>query len=309
MKPETAGYELLTDEPDEAVLRQAVRQRVDFSDLPPSVSFAAQGMFLSRAGYRNLAVETVNVAELRLVVDRVYANNLLFLFQRGGLEADYGWIGGELWRPLGDRLVDEMVPVDTTRNQKVTSVLELARHVDLDERGLYRVMLGRPDHWEAPQRWILVTDLGAVAKQSADEIVVWALSSRTLRPAAAADIEVISDQNQVLGTGRADAEGFWRLRRPGATAQGRPFLVTVRQGSDFSFLYLDRMEVDTGGLDVSGASVAAAGYSAFLYGERDLYRPGETLEGVALVRTDALDAPPSMPAVLLRRDPQGGSRG
>src|SRR5205085_4201501 len=41
----------------------------------------------------------------------------------------------------------------------------------------------------------------------------------------------------------------------------------------------------------------ADGYSAFLYGERDIYRPGEIVEGVAVVRDRALQPAPQMPLV------------
>lgn len=290
---------------DAAVLGAEVSREIRFPDLPASVAFAADGMFLSRSGYRNLAVDTVNVSELRLVVDRVYPNNLAILFQHHGYGSGFGWIGSSLWRPLGDRLVDETIAVTGKRNRLSTTILSLAEHVDLDRSGLYRVMLGQPENWEAPQRWILVTDLGVVAKRGPDELVVWALSSRTLRPAAGAEIEVLSDKNQSLGKGRADGAGFWRLRDYAALDAGEPFLVVVRQGDDFGFLHLDRMRIDTSGLDVAGASVGATGYSAYVYGERDLYRPGETLRGVALVRDRDLRPAPPMPVLVRHRTPDG----
>ncbi len=53
--------------------------------------------------------------------------------------------------------------------------------------------------------------------------------------------------------------------------------------------------MDTTGLDVSGAVVPATGYTAFVYGERDIYRPGETLEGLAVVRDTHLAAPRPCP--------------
>jgi hypothetical protein len=45
-------------------------------------------------------------------------------------------------------------------------------------------------------------------------------------------------------------------------------MVTVQKGSDFSFLILDNMEIDTSGLDVGGAVPSAMGYTAYVYGER-----------------------------------------
>ena len=61
-------------------------------------------------------------------------------------------------------------------------------------------------------------------------------------------------------------------------------MILARSGDDFSFIFLDRFRIDTTGLDVSGASLSAAGLQAYIYGKRDIYRPGETLDGAMLVR-------------------------
>ena len=62
-----------------------------------------------------------------------------------------------------------------------------------------------------------------------------------------------------------------------------------------------RMRIDTAGLDVGGAEPPGTGYQAYLYGERDIYRPGERLDGLAVVRDGGLKIPPAMPAVLPER--------
>ncbi|MFI5323966.1 MAG: alpha-2-macroglobulin, partial [Thermodesulfobacteriota bacterium] len=47
------------------------------------------------------------------------------------------------------------------------------------------------------------------------------------------------------------------------------------------------------------------GYTAYAYGERDIYRPGETAEGVAVVRDANLNTPTAMPVVLKQKDARG----
>jgi uncharacterized protein YfaS (alpha-2-macroglobulin family) len=291
---------------DGATLRRAYDARVRLDNLAPSVAFQSQGMFLSRGGLHNLALETVNVSRLNLAIDRVYPNNLFLLFQWGGqFDQEHVYPGGGVWRPLGDRLYEETVAIGGERNREVTTVLSLDDYVDADAPGLYRVVAGRPDHWQAPQRWLLVTDLGAVAKQGDGEFLIWALSHSTLSPVAGAEVVLISDQNQTIARGRTDSEGIWRFRDAAALAENEPFMVTLAKGDDFSFVYLDRMRVDTTGLDVGGARRPSDGYTAFVYGERDLYRPGETVRGVALVRDARLRPAPAMPALLRHRDSQG----
>ena len=62
------------------------------------------------------------------------------------------------------------------------------------------------------------------------------------------------------------------------------------------------MEIDTSGLDVGGAVPPTGGYTAYVYGERDIYRPGETVEGIAVVRDANLNTPRPMPVILKQKD-------
>ncbi len=291
---------------DEAVLQEASTHTLQLADLPASVDFESQGFFLSARGPKAVALTSVNVQQVRLAVDRVYRNNLFAAIEYGGeVSNDSTYAGDVIARSFGDRLAETTITIPAARNVPGRTVVPLEPYLEDGARGLYRVMVNRPGEWQAKQRWLLVTDLGAVAKKGAGELLVWAANTRSLQPAAGAEVVVLSDQNQTIGRGRTDASGFYRLTDAAAFEKHRPFLVTVDTGADFTFLYLDRMGVDVSGLDVAGVTPRGDGHTAFLYGERDLYRPGETAHGAVIVRTGGIAAPPAMPARLRHRDPQG----
>ncbi len=291
---------------DEAVLGEDYEADVEVPDLEPDVVFQSEGMFLAAAGNHTVNLESVNVPKVRMTIDRVYRNNLFFLFNYGGFyDGDYGYFD-ELPHALGDRLKEETISVGGGRNQKRVTPITLDNWIDIEDKGLYRVSVGQPDDWEAEQRWVLLTDLGLVVKKSGKgELMVWVASTRDLSPVSDAKVTLISDQNQTLGEGRTDGSGVWRLQDSPALENKTPYLITVEKGDDFTFLLLDRMAIDTTGLDVGGDEVPSGGYTAYLYGQRDLYRPGETAEGLIVVRDASLHVPPAMPALLRHRDPQG----
>ena len=303
---------------DGATLPEAFETQVTLSNLPPSLDFESQGSFLSASGERNVAVQSVNVDRFQLTIDRAYANNLFFLFDYADLlGADSTYTGSSIRHTFGDRIVDETVQVKADRNTQATTVVPVGQVLSdyfvehghpsgaPDRPGLYRVLISRPGQWEATQRWLLLTDLGAVVKKAPGEVLAWVSSVRTLAPIAGARVTLISDQNQTIAQGRTDADGFWRFRDAAQLEENRPYLVKVERGDDFTFVNLDRMGIDTTGLEVGGAPSTPDGYSAFLYGERNLYRPGETAEGMAIVRDAALRPAPAMPAILRHRDPRG----
>lgn len=290
---------------DDAVLQQEYSEEISLPDLDPTVGFQSQGMFLWNKGGHAVVVEAVNVPKVTMAIDRVYLNNLFFLFQYGNFfEGDYGYFG-EVHNALGNRLKEETLELGGQKNKRKLHTLDLDSYIDTKEPGLYRVSVAQPDAWEAAQRWLLLTDLGAVVKRGPGEVMVWVTSISDLSQVPDAQVTLISDQNQVLASGRTDGSGVWRVRDAQALAKGRPYMITVEKGGDFTFLLLDTMAIDQTGLDVGGAEAVGEGYTAFFYGERDLYRPGETAKGIALVRDGSLRVPPAMPAVIRHRDPQG----
>jgi uncharacterized protein YfaS (alpha-2-macroglobulin family) len=290
---------------DDAVLPEDYSADVQLPDLEPSVGYQSQGMFLAASGNHTVNLESVNLPRVRMAIDRVYLNNLFFLFQYGGFfDEEYGYFG-EVQQALGSRLKEVNLDLGGKRNQRKVTPLTLDRWIDTKQPGLYRVSVGKPDDWQAAQRWLLLTDLGVVVKRGPGEMLVWVSSIRDLAPVEGALVTVVSNQNQTLAQVRTDGSGIFRLSDAKALAKGRPYMITVEKGEDFTFLLLDSMQIDTAGLDVGGAEPPGTGYQAYLYGERDIYRPGERLDGLAVVRDGSLQIPPAMPALLRHRDPQG----
>lgn len=310
---ESYGIELGKGLPaaDDAVLAETWTTRVNIPDMDPEVDFQSPGMFLPRSGLHNVALSSVNVSRVELSVERVYLNNIFYLFQyQGFLGGGTSYRGNRVGRALGDTIAERAIDLAGGRNKHLVTPLDVDALIEGKEPGLYRLAVNRPGEWEASQRLLLLTDLGIVAKSWQDGFLVWVSSVRDLSSVPGAKVRLFSEQNQVLAEGTTDAAGLWRAGNlAAATKEARPYLVTVERGRDFSFLLLDRMRIDTTGLDVGGGRTRAGGYSAFLYGERDLYRPGEKVEAVALVRDARLAAPPPMPAVLRHRDPLGVERG
>ncbi len=303
---------------DDAVLQTPYKTEVNLPDLEPSVDFQSQGMFLSTAGNHTVALESVNVASAKVTIDRVYLNNLFFLFQYGGFfDEDYAWEGSQIPHHLGSNLAEETIALPNKKNSRQHTPVTLDQHIpdfaSGTARGLYRVVVSREGEPKGSQRWLLLTDLGVVTKRGNGELLVWVSSFHDLAAIADAKVTLLSDQNQVLASGRTDGDGVWRLKDSEALKAGEreahPYMLTVEKGDDFTFLLFDKMKIDSTGLDVGGAESQPSGYSAFLYGERDIYRPGERVLGLAVVRDEHLKAPPAMPLVLRWRDPQGRERG
>ncbi|QLA20145.1 alpha-2-macroglobulin family protein [Desulfolutivibrio sulfoxidireducens] len=291
---------------DGAILEKDASETVFVPDLDPMVVFQDQGMFLSRTGYKNLAIKSVNTESAQLIVDRVYLNNLFAFLNFDYSAMDEAFTGQYLSHSLGDRLVKTRLPLSAPQNTAVTTPVNLEKYISEHTPGLYRVALSLPDQYEGGQRLVLITDLGVVAKRGNTDILVFVASFSNLASVSGATVRILSDQNQEIARGTTDASGLFRAKlTPEFAEKNRPSLITVEKGNDFSFLLFDSFRTDTTGMDVDGRVLSTTGYTAFLYGERDIYRPGETVRGMAMVRDTALGTPGPMPLTLRQLDPQG----
>jgi hypothetical protein len=298
---------------DNAVLDADYATTVAFPDLNPRLDFQSEGMFLSSSGYRSVAIESVNVDKAVLAIDRVYRNNIFYFLANDYWYPYHRYAGDEdeddddadadagagdahvsaISHTMGDPIARKKLTLRAPHNRKVVTTVSLEPYVSKREPGLYRVVLSRAGS-ENATRWILITDLGIVAKRGNDRLTVWVSSFKDLGAVADAAVTLVSDQNQVLGTGHTDERGLCTIKLP---KKKQPFLITVQRGGDFSFLLFGKTEIDLSPFDVAGDRPGPSGYSAFVYGERDIYRPGETLQAMAVVRDRALAAPPELPLV------------
>ena len=113
--------------------------------------------------------------------------------------------------------------------------------------------------------------------------------------------------NGELAEATSDAAGIARI--PGGLLRGRggdePFVVTAHgPDNDFNFLEIGHPAFDLSDRGVSGRPQPGP-VDAFLYTDRGIYRPGETVELVALVRDDKADAMPGLPVSLRLLRPDG----
>ena len=129
------------------------------------------------------------------------------------------------------------------------------------------------DHNIAASRNVLVSDLGLLAKVGEDDQVTVVVNDlRSTDPVAGAEVTLVDYQQQPLASGRTDRDGFARLAVP------RPaFLATVRHDGQTGYLRMDQgSALPIAHFDVAGTR-APKGLKGFLYGERGIWRPGDTL--------------------------------
>jgi alpha-2-macroglobulin len=141
------------------------------------------------------------------------------------------------------------------------------------------------------KRLVLVTDLGILMKRSVDGTQdVFVQSIATGLPVADAAVDIIAKNGATLFTQPTDASGRAHfLKLDGLTREREPLLVQVKKGGDLSFLPLNRGDrsLDMSRFDIGGIRNARSTnqLSAYLFSDRGIYRPGDTIHIGMIVKT------------------------
>ncbi len=151
-------------------------------------------------------------------------------------------------------------------------------------------------------RNVLSSDLGLLAKRDADgRLHVVVSDLRTAKAIAGAEVDVLDPQLRDLGHLTTDGQGIAILEAPVHT----PFLVVARTGEQRGYLRVD----DGAALDLSafdvGGEARPQGLKGFLFGERGVWRPGDSLHLAFILHDREARLPADHPVVFELLDPHG----
>jgi uncharacterized protein YfaS (alpha-2-macroglobulin family) len=312
------------------VLHEEYSTNITFGELAPAISFAnSKGVYLSGKGAQNIEVKIINVPRVKVIVSKIYENNLL-MAQRytyypketttgtrsadegEGEEGGGGYYGGydDGGSVLGDVVYEQ--EVDTRSLQKSgngsSRLLNLSITDKLPEfKGIYHVMIrSTRDYWINDKRYVSLSDIGLIAKEGREKILVFANSIKTAAALSGLTVMAYGANNQLLGTGTTGAEGIAEITYTRKEMVGfRPAMIIAKSAEDFNYLPFGTTRVNTSRFEVGGARSNASGLDAFIYPERDIYRPGEKVNFSVILRDRQWKSPGELPVKLKFLLPNG----
>ncbi len=120
---------------------------------------------------------------------------------------------------------------------------------------------------------VIASNLGLIAKKGAeDEVLTIVTDLRNAQPVSGAELEFYDYQQQLIGKARTEADGtVW------AHMDGKPFVLLARYQNQRGYLrIMDGDALNMSRFDVAGAPVQK-GLKGFLYGDRGVWRPGDSV--------------------------------
>lgn len=155
------------------------------------------------------------------------------------------------------------------------------------------------ERWET--RNIIASNIGIVAKRGNDKsMFVFTSDLISANPLAGTEIEILSYQQQVIYKGKTDNNGVLNFQCP-----EKPFLLIAKKGNERGYLKLDEGNSQLiSRFDVSG-SETTNGIKGMIYGERGVWRPGDSLFINFILEDKGKTIPADHPVEFTLHTPQG----
>ena len=288
-------------------------RQVLVSDRSARASFSGGRYVLPMVGSAGIPLTTVNMQEVPLILLRITEGNLVDEVMRGrvGWNLD-GYDLRAVANSLGERLWEGTVSVKGARNEEVVTAVPMDTLIPERKPGVYLLAvnasaLGVSDYWNRAVQWLVVSDIGLMTVRGADGLSVFARSLATGRPMAGVTLALQARNEDTLAEHTTDMIGRATFAPGLLRGSGGREAVLLRArsgGDDYTFLALTGAGFDLADRGVSGRS-APGPVDAYVYTDRGIYRPGETVHFMALVRDDRGHAISSLPLKLTITRPDG----
>ncbi|MBE7177611.1 MAG: hypothetical protein INR69_14480 [Mucilaginibacter polytrichastri] len=161
------------------------------------------------------------------------------------------------------------------------------------------------DSYYNRERWasrnVLASNIGLVAKRGTNNsMLIAATDLLTAKPMGDVHIQVLDYQNQVIDNVTTGSDGMSALE-----TKRKPYLLVAKKGGEKGYLKLD----DGSALPMSrfkvGGSEVQEGLKGFIYGERGVWRPGDSLFVTFILDDQDKKLPKEYPVDLELYNPQG----
>jgi len=155
------------------------------------------------------------------------------------------------------------------------------------------------------ERWasrnVIASNIGLIAKRGNNNFVmVIATDILSTEPMAGVDINLMSYQNQLLQTATTNNEGIANF-----DLKQKPYLLIAKKDGQHGYLKLDDgTSLPLSRFNVSGDAVQN-GIKGFIYGERGVWRPGDSVFVSFILEDKGKSLPKDLPIIFELYTPQG----
>ncbi len=286
-------------------------KEISFGKLRPEISIEnKRSVYLSGQGEKNIQVKIINVEEIDVRITKLYENNIInftrnkyYNYRTNAYSYSFHNAAS-----MGDLIWEKKIKTNDLPKKGGVGIL----HLDIEDklqnyRGIYALEISSDEkYWLRDNRLLAISDIGLVAKEGKKHVTVFCNAIKTAQPMAGVEVRFVGRNNQQLGNAITDKEGVAVFEKPTDLPHGFDVeLITAQTQDDYNFMTLSSSRVNTAQFDIGGKYQNPTGFDLYLYGDRDIYRPGETLHVSGILRDLKWQTPDPIPLKIVITTPDG----
>ncbi|MGO2452389.1 alpha-2-macroglobulin family protein [Pseudomonas taetrolens] len=278
--------------------------RLETRDLQPTVGFASRGTLLPTRLAEGLPLIALNVDKVDVEFFRVKPESLpAFLSQWGRNSSLQSYEARDLLS-MAELVYGGRFDLNPARNTSETLILPTGGIKPLQQPGVYLAVMKASGsyNYSQPATLFTLSDIGLSVHRYQKRLDVFTQALEGGSALSDVELELLDGKGKMLAQGKTDNKGHAELALP-AKAE----VLLARQGDQTSLLRLITAALDLAEFDIGGPQAHPLQF--FVFGPRDLYRPGETVLLNALLRDrDGHPVKPQPVSVEVRRPDEQVSR-
>ncbi|MEJ2156019.1 MAG: alpha-2-macroglobulin [Desulfobacteraceae bacterium] len=244
------------------------------------ISFASKGYILPSELTGGLPVSTMNVQKADVDFFRIKEKHLVDFITLFGNRGRLSAYQSREIRRYADLVYSARFDLEVSRNVLTKATLPISGIKALTEPGLYLAVMRQAGAFlhDYPATYFAVSDIGLHMRVYPESTFIQTQHLASGKVFEAVRLTFLDSRGDILEQGRTDGSGtaaFPRLKK-------KAVLLVASKGSHTSILPLRGPALDLSAFDLGEQPFRDL--ELFVYGPRDLYRPGETLIMDALLR-------------------------
>lgn len=301
--------------------------RLTYPDRMPRIVFTESGVILPSASNETIRFRSMNVRRVILEIMRVFPDNIGQFLQTEQLASNADRHSPfEYAYQVGVQKVYRQLNLSYTKNEWAVHELDLSSLIAPNDKGMYLVSLffeRRDADYQTPRtvpvghngrdyvreeegytyptrenriyKPLLRSDIALTYVQGENTGRVYAFNILTATPVPGVAISLRAYQNQVIASKTTGSDGAAEF--PGRSLYN-VFYIEGEYDGYRTILKPEEMRWDFSQFDVNGTDGYSGGLNAFIFTERGVYQPGDTINLTAILRNQAGSFPANHPVGL-----------
>ncbi|WP_442110047.1 alpha-2-macroglobulin family protein [Pseudomonas sp. NUPR-001] len=278
--------------------------RLETRDMQATIGFASRGSLLPTRLAEGLPVIALNVNKVDVEFFRIKPEKLSPFLSAWGRNSSLYYYQSKETLDMADLVYSGRFDLNPARNTRETVLLPIAGIKQLQEPGVYLAVMRASGTYDYSQPATLFTlsDIGVSAHRYQNRMDVFTQGLEGGKALNDVNLELLDGEGRVLAQGKTDSDGHAQLPMP-----PKAETLLAHQGVHTTMLRLNSAALDLAEFDITGPQANPLQF--FVFGPRDLYRPGETVLLNGLLRDqDGRPLKPQPVTVEVRRPDEQVSR-